>query len=172
MKRRPLLSLTLLMLFTTAALAATKSSDAKLAGQHQGCDGANARTAQAREKIVAKLAVQADSWDKAIVRKDREAIERNLADDFRQIDGQGTLETKQSFVADLVSPDLDINPYAVEDLDIRLYGDVALIAGRTRMTGKYQGKPFASHYRYTDVYVCRGGDWKIVSVQISKIPGP
>ena len=38
------------------------------------------------------------------------------------------------------------------------------------MTGKYDGKPFESNYRYIDIYVRRGGTWKIVSVQITKIP--
>lgn len=120
---------------------------------------------------VAALTAQADRWDQAIVRKDRAAIEANMADDFRQIDGQGHVETKQSFVDDLVSPDLLIDPYTVEEFDVRLFGDVALLSGRTRMTGRYQGKPFASHYRYIDIYVKRGGVWKIVSVQISRIPG-
>lgn len=58
----------------------------------------------------------------------------------------------------------------VEDFDVRLYGDVALLSGRTRMTGSYDGKAFASHYRYIDVYVRRQGVWKIVSVQITKMP--
>jgi len=119
---------------------------------------------------VAALTAQADRWDKAIVRKDRAAIEANMADDFRNIDGQGNVETKQPFVDDLVSAELVIDPYTVEDFDVRLFGDVALLSGRTRMTGRYQGKPFTSHYRYIDIYVKRGGAWKIVSVQISKIP--
>ncbi len=37
------------------------------------------------------------------------------------------------------------------------------------MTGRANGKPFASHYRYIDVYVRRGGAWKIVSVQITRL---
>jgi ketosteroid isomerase-like protein len=121
-------------------------------------------------KVVATLTAQADDWDKAIVRKDRQAIERNMAEDFRQIDGQGNVETKKSFVDDLVSPDLEIDPYAVEDFEVRVYGDMALVSGRTLMKGRYQGKPFASHYRYIDIYVRHGQDWKIVSVQISPIP--
>ncbi len=120
--------------------------------------------------LVADLTAQADRWDKAIVRKDRAAIEANMADDFRNIDGSGDVEAKQPFVDDLVSPDLTIDPYRVEDFDVRLYGDVALLSGRTRMTGRYQGKAFTSHYRYIDIYVRRGGAWKIVSVQISRIP--
>ena len=122
------------------------------------------------DALKAQLKAQADAWDQAIVRKDRVAIEANMADDFRQIDGAGNIETKASFIADLVSPDLRINPYTVEDFEVRLYGDVALLSGRTRMTGSYQGKPFSSHYRYIDIYVQRGGTWKIVSVQISRMP--
>lgn len=120
--------------------------------------------------LVAKLTLQADLWDKAIVRKDRAAIEANMADDFRQIDGAGNVETKASFVDDLMSPDLQIDPYTVEEFEVRLYGNVALLSGRTRMTGRFKGKPFNSHYRYIDIYVRRGEQWKIVSVQISPLP--
>jgi len=120
--------------------------------------------------LVARLKAQADAWDQAIVRKDRAAIERNMADDFRQIDGRGHVETKASFVDGLMSPDLVIDPYTVEDFDVRVYGDTALLSGRTRMTGKYQGEAFKSHYRYIDIYVKRGGAWKIASVQISRMP--
>jgi ketosteroid isomerase-like protein len=123
-------------------------------------------------QTIATLTRQADDWDRAIVRKDRAAIEANMAEDFRQIDSAGNVETKQSFVDDLVSPQLTIDPYVVEDLEVRLYGDTALLSGRTRMTGRYDGKPFNSHYRYIDIYVKRGGRWQIVSVQISKIPPP
>ena len=121
------------------------------------------------DDAVELLARQADLWDKAIVRKDRAAIEANMGDDFRQIDGAGNLETKVSFVEGIMSPSLEIDAYTVEDFDVRLYGDVALLSGRTNMTGRYDGKPFSSHYRYIDIYVRRGGVWKIVSVQISKI---
>jgi len=36
------------------------------------------------------------------------------------------------------------------------------------MTSRFQGKPFNS--RYIDIYVRRGEQWKIVSVQISPLP--
>jgi ketosteroid isomerase-like protein len=122
------------------------------------------------DALVARLTAQADRWDKAIVRKDRAAIEANMAEDFRQIDSGGNVETKASFIADLMAPGLEIDPYTVEDFDVRIYGDVALLCGRTKMTGRYEGKPFNTHYRYIDIYVRNGDEWKIVSVQTSKIP--
>lgn len=119
--------------------------------------------------VVTQLKAQADAWDRAIVAKDRAAIAANMAEDFRQIDAHGNVESKASFIDGLVTPDLQLDPYTVEDFEVRLYGDTALLSGRTRMTGRYAGKPFNSHYRYIDVYVKRGGAWKIVSVQISPI---
>ncbi|MBW8843611.1 MAG: nuclear transport factor 2 family protein [Burkholderiales bacterium] len=121
-------------------------------------------------RLAAQLKAQADAWDRAIVKKDRAAIEANMAEDFRQIDGRGNVEIKASFVASLMSPDLVIDPYTVEDFEVRVYGDTALLSGRTRMTGRYQGEAFTSHYRYIDIYVRRDGTWQIVSVQISRIP--
>ena len=100
----------------------------------------------AHADVASELAVQADRWDKAIVARVRTAIEANMA------------------------PDLEIDPYTVPDFEVDLYGDVALLSGRSRMTGRYQGKPFASHFRYIDIYVRRDAEWKIVSVQISPMP--
>lgn len=119
--------------------------------------------------LVARLKAQADAWDRAIVAKDRAAIAANMAEDFRQIDAHGNVESKASFIDGLVTPDLELDPYTVEDFEVRIYGSTALLSGRTRMTGRYAGKPFSTHYRYIDVYVKRGGAWKIVSVQISPI---
>lgn len=96
------------------------------------CSGEPQESGVPSADIVADLTAQADRWDKAIAGKDRAAVEANMAEDFRQIDRAGNVETKASFVD----------------------GD----------------EPFTSHYRYIDVYVRRGGAWKIVSVQISPIP--
>ena len=134
----------------------------------QGC--VNVAPAHQSSQDIADLSVRADKWDKAIVRKDRAAIEENMTQDFRQIDGRGNIEARHSFVEGLMDPELEIDPYAVEEFQVRLYGDVALLSGRTKMTGRYEGKPFQSHYRYIDIYVRGSQGWKIVSVQISKLP--
>jgi ketosteroid isomerase-like protein len=118
---------------------------------------------------VATLTRLSDDWDKAIVRKDEKAIADNMAEDFRIIDGYGNVDAKKGFVADIMDPKLTIDPYTVEEFSVRLYGDTALLSGRTHMTGKHDGKPFESNYRYIDIYVRTKGTWKIVSVQITKL---
>lgn len=132
----------------------------------------SARAAAPNAADLAQLTRQSNEWDAAIVRKDRAAIEANMAEDFRQIDGDADIETKASFVDGLMSPKLKIDPYTVEDFEVRQYGDTALLSGRTQMTGSWDGKPFNSHYRYIDIYTRQDGAWKIVSVQITRVAKP
>ncbi|WP_395689345.1 nuclear transport factor 2 family protein [Caenimonas koreensis] len=125
--------------------------------------------AQTPAAVVRQLTLQADAWDKAIVRKDKAAIANNMAADFRQIDAAGDIETKASFLESVLDEKLRIDPYTVEDFEVRVYGNVALLSGRTRMTGVYDGKPFKTHYRYIDIYVRKAGVWRVASVQITKL---
>jgi ketosteroid isomerase-like protein len=131
---------------------------------------AAAEVAPSRAADVAELTRLSDAWDKAIVRKDRAAIADNMAEDFRSIDGGANVQDKAAFVNELMDAKLTIEPYTVEDFEVRIFGDTALLYGRTRMTGKFDGAAFESNYRYIDIYVKRNGAWKIVSVQITRIP--
>jgi len=121
------------------------------------------------DATVRLLTEQADAWDKAIVAKNAGAVAANVAPDFAQIESGGAVIGRDEFVKDLLDPTLRIDPYKVEDFGVRVYGDTALLTGRIRMTGVSEGKPFASHFRYIDVYVKRDGVWKVVSIQITRM---
>ena len=116
------------------------------------------------------LAAQADAWDKALVAKDRAGIEANMAPEFRQIRGGGTLVSREEFLRDFLDPEGSVDPYKVEDFEIHLFGDTALLYGRIEMKGKDAGKPCSAHFRYIDTYVRRNGRWQVVSVQVTPIP--
>src|SRR4051812_34150908 len=90
------------------------------------CAGCAPADAAGRGADVATLSKLSDNWDKAIVRKDEKAIADNMAEDFRIIDGYGNVEAKAAFVSDLMDARLTIDPYTVEEFDVRLYGDTAL----------------------------------------------
>lgn len=124
---------------------------------------------RADDDTVALLTRQADAWDRAIIRKDRDAIVANMDDGFRQIDSDGGWHDKAGFLADILDPRLTIAPYAVEDFQVRVYGDSALLTGTTDLHGTWEGQPFRVHYRYTDVYAKRDGVWRVVNVQTTRI---
>jgi ketosteroid isomerase-like protein len=123
-----------------------------------------------RKADEAELTKLSNHWDEVIVAKQEKEIAGNMAEDFRIIDGRGNVENKAQFVAGVMDTKLTIDPYTVEDFEIRFYGDVALLSGRTLMTGTYDGEKFTSNYRYIDIYAKRGGKWQIVSVQITRYP--
>lgn len=116
-----------------------------------------------------ELREQADEWDRAIVRKDLKAISQNMAESFQHIDSQGRLSDKADFLAGITSEKLVIQPYEPQHVEIRFYGNAALITGTTRLHGSYDGKPFETHYRYTDVYAREAGTWRVVGVQTTEI---
>ena len=117
-----------------------------------------------------QLRQKADAWDRAIVRKDAIAIAENMAGSFRQIDSQGNLSNKAEFLTGITSDKLVIYPYEPEEVEIRFYGNLALVTGTTDLHGTYDGKPFQTHYRYTDTYVNESGVWRVVNVQTTEIP--
>lgn len=116
-----------------------------------------------------ELRAQATAWDRDIVRRDRAGIEKNLHAKFFQIDKNGTRHERAEFIEGLLDPKLQIDPYTVPDLEVHQFGSTALLTGTTHMTGRYDGKPFQSHYRYIDTYVREDGRWSIVAVQITAI---
>ncbi|AVP96241.1 hypothetical protein C7S18_03110 [Ahniella affigens] len=117
----------------------------------------------------ASLKAQADAWDAAIVRKDQDAIAANMAARFLAISSAGALSDRDRFIANLTSAELEIDPYTVEEFQIRRFGQAALVTGRTHMTGRYQGKPFQTDYRFTDTYVYESGRWVVANVQTTEV---
>jgi hypothetical protein len=113
---------------------------------------------------------QSAAWDEAICHKNERVIVANIGEGFRHVDGRGEISAKTQFVADLLDPELRIDPYTVEHFEVQLLGDTALLTAETHMTGSYQQKPFKSHYRYVDVYHRRDGRWAVVYIQITKLP--
>ncbi|HET7844996.1 MAG TPA: nuclear transport factor 2 family protein, partial [Xanthomonadales bacterium] len=99
--------------------------------------------ARANDDVVAHLKQLSDAWDRAIVAKDADAVAANMAADFRLIRSNGSVVDRSTFLQDILSPALTIEPYTVDDFDVRVYGDVALLSGTTRMTGRENGKGFA-----------------------------
>ena len=144
---------------------------AMLIAWQSGCSSAGSTPHDDPASVVAELTRLSNAWDQAIVRKDTAAIAGNMSEDFRQIASNGDVANKETFVRDITAPDLTIDPYTVEDFDVRVYGNVALLSGRTRMTGRSGGAPFTTHYRYIDVYVRTNGTWRVCSVQTTRLPG-
>ncbi len=58
----------------------------------------------------------------------------------------------------------------VDDVSVRLFGDTAVVRGRTVASGKFNGAPISARIRFTDVFIKRQGRWQAVASHASPLP--
>jgi len=101
----------------------------------------------------------------ASLRRDADFSQRTLAEDYVAITPLGQVTTKQDTVSARKSGQLRYETIDVSDMVIRLYGDTAVVTARADVKGHQLGEDFSGPYRYTRVWVRRGGHWQAVSYQ-------
>jgi ketosteroid isomerase-like protein len=100
---------------------------------------------------------------KAWVNHERETIDRYLADDWAVTDPAGRHLTKAEVLAELDSGERKLESGTIDDVNVRLYGDTAVVTGRTLAAGSYQGESVSVKLRFTDVFVKQNGNWRAVA---------
>jgi ketosteroid isomerase-like protein len=118
---------------------------------------------------------------RAVVDGDRAFYERVLADDFTHTSHAGVFKTRTEFLAenkfaekgDSGTGRTRYDAYDVDDLAVRIYGDTAVVTGRTSPRGRTaQGQPITGQYRYLRVWVQRQGRWQAVAFEGTRIAQP
>jgi hypothetical protein len=66
----------------------------------------------------------------ALLRGDFDAFESYLADEFTYVHTSGRVQSKQEYMRDLRGQKFESLQH--EDVQVRMYGDVAVITGRSR----------------------------------------
>jgi len=107
-----------------------------------------------------------------ILKKDFAAFGRHFADDAVFTGPDGTVQTKTQLLADFKSGDLVIESSSISDMKVSVYGDAAVVTYATTDKGKYKKQDISGRYRWTDTFVRRNGEWKIVAGQGTPIPPP
>lgn len=110
-------------------------------------------------------------WLDAYQKHDAAALERIEAEDFTLTEGDGKVTTKAEDVASLrnAKPPQPDDAFDVEDVQVRLYGDTAVLIGRVIIKYRNKGQMVAEQYRYTDTYLKRRGKWQVVASQLTRI---
>ena len=105
---------------------------------------------------------------RAIVKNDAEAIGQFLADDWVIIDADGGIIDKARFLEVVESGALTHEMMESDDVEVRIYGDSAVVSGLTRTKGKFMGQDFSTQERATDVFVMQNGRWQCVFSQLTR----
>jgi ketosteroid isomerase-like protein len=87
-----------------------------------------------------------------------------LAEDFLNTNPDGSIVDKQGFLAQ-IGPPARIRNLACHDVNVRLFGDFAVVHARTSYE-HLDGRPGGG--RYTDIYARRNGRWSCIAAQVAR----
>lgn len=100
----------------------------------------------------------------AWIARDRRTIERLIAPDWQVTLVAGQRLTRPDVFRDMFESDANVMAsMTVDEVDVRVFGDSAVVTGRTRAQGAQAGVPYNVTLRFTDVFVRRGDQWQAVA---------
>jgi ketosteroid isomerase-like protein len=103
------------------------------------------------------------------LRKDLDAISLATAEDYIQIDSEGNILDRAATLQRIKSSYAQLQANPVDDMVVRLYGNVAILTARATPKGTIDGKSTLGPIRYTRVYVKRDGRWQVVLFQQTRV---
>ena len=110
------------------------------------------------------------AWDQAEQNKDANALENLLAENLVYVDYDGSISTKQQFLASVKSTDISGEQINNEGVTVHLYGNnVAVSTGIYRDKGIEKGKAFSRRGRFINVWLNQNGRWECISSQSTLI---
>ena len=113
-------------------------------------------------------------WDAAYVRHDTKALSSILADDYSMVDAAGAFISRTDYVIGAASATALLpegESGASSGLLVRLYGDSAVVTGRSRSKGVPRNRPLAEGMEvvFTDLFVRIGNQWRAVATQATPL---
>lgn len=100
----------------------------------------------------------------AWVARDRDAIERLVAPDWVVTHVAGQRLTRSDVLRDMLESDATrIESMTADEVEVRLFGETAVVTGRTHARGVQSGATFDVSLRFTDVFVRRSDHWQAVA---------
>jgi ketosteroid isomerase-like protein len=104
-----------------------------------------------------------DGYIRSVQTSDVGWFEDMLAPDFLNSNPDGSLVDRADFLAQIARP-VTISDLAVDDVRIRILGDVAIIHARTT----YKTADGRKAGRYTDIWERRKGRWLAVAAHVTR----
>lgn len=101
----------------------------------------------------------------ATIDADIETLETYLADDLTYSHNTGWVETKSEYLATVESETLDYVSATPRDVEVRIYGDIAVLTGLADMSGLLRGEPVALTIRFLEVSRRVGDSWQLTAWQ-------
>lgn len=113
------------------------------------------------------------AFDEAQRTKNRDELDRYLAQDFRIIYSSGRVGDRNDFIEGFTSPTMVITDLHVEEpFYVDLGADAAVVGGIGIIRGTESGTPFEERFRFADTFSRRDGRWVAAYVQVTPFATP
>ena len=132
-------------------------------GTNTGSHSRNSGWNRSTETVVADITRLENEWVTAIIKKDAAALDNLLAVDFNGTSPTGDTFPRSDAIEDLKSGAYEVEPMALDEISVNVYGDTAVVFTSQQEKSKYDGKDNSGHYHFTNVWVKRDGKWKVVA---------
>jgi hypothetical protein len=117
-----------------------------------------------------ELAGLQQALSKAWVNGDRATIERIIAPEWRSTGPDGRMTNRASVLAEVFDSRVHrIRRLEIDDVDTRVFGNAAVVTGRTHGVGEFEGAAYDVVIRFTDTFVRLGGRWQAVASHASLV---
>ena len=127
----------------------------------------------------AELRARVARFGDAFRAADAPALAAMLATEFSHVNSDGSKPTREQWLAFVATRRRDLDEgrfrwdlYRNVDLEVRIYGDTAVVTGVNESSGVREGRPFSQRLRFTQVWVREGGQWRRTAFHDSRIPPP
>lgn len=105
----------------------------------------------------------------AFVKADEKTITRIEDERYTLTDSHGGVTGRDGDLGEAKKGDPRYSEFRNHSQKIRFYGDTAIINGITSLKGESGGKSFTGDFQFTDTWIKRNGEWKIVSSHASRL---
>jgi hypothetical protein len=117
------------------------------------------------ELVLSQLTAIEHEWNEANIKGNRAIVRRIVADEFRGVGANGSVENKEQMLANL-EPNPNIASLKLSDLKASLAGNTAVVTGLNTAKGK-NGQSLT--FRFTDTFLWRDGRWQAISSQATQV---
>ena len=119
-----------------------------------------------KEKAVREVLRQMIDAD---LKDDAAELDRTLAPDYVIIRDNGVVRSRAETLAGIKSHATKFDAFELSDVQVRLYGDTAVVTFHADIKGSRGEKVMSGQFREVRVFVNRDGAWKAVLAQRTRI---
>jgi ketosteroid isomerase-like protein len=117
-------------------------------------------------------------FGRAFVEAGVSVLEILLAEHYIHVNGRsGSVLNRNEWLSwvesrrkELNTGNLLINAHSVEDVQVQVYGEAAVVTGVVHSSGQRKGSMFTSRVRFTNLWVMQGGAWRRAAFHDSPLP--